>query len=91
MTVRVHQKIREGDKERIQVFEGVVLGRHRNLEPNATFRVRKISEGIGVERIFPAWSPLIEKIELVSQAKVRQAKLYYLRDHQKKLKETPVK
>lgn len=91
MTVRVHQKITEGDKERIQVFEGMVLARHRNMEPGATFRVRKISEGIGVERIFPAWSPVIDRIELVSQTKVRKAKLYYLRDSKRKLKVTPVK
>lgn len=90
MTIRVHQKIREGDKERIQVFEGTLLARHRNLEPGATFTVRKISEGIGVERIFPAWSPLIEKIEPVSQTKVRRAKLTYLRRGERKTRETPI-
>lgn len=90
MTVRVHQKIKEGDKERIQVFEGIIISRHRKNEPNATFTVRKISEGIGVERILPAWSPLIAKIEIVKQARVRRAKLYYLRDYPKKLKETPI-
>ncbi len=90
MTVRVHQKIKEGDKERIQIFEGTVLGRHRNLEPGATFTVRKISEGIGVERIFPVWSPLIDKIELIGQTKVRKGKLTYLRYSERKAKETPI-
>ena len=78
-TVRVHVKVKEGDKERIQVFEGIVIGRKgtRNRE---TFRVRKVSYGVGVERIFPVHSPFLEKIEVIREGKVRRAKLYYLRD-----------
>jgi large subunit ribosomal protein L19 len=78
-TVRVHAKIIEGDKERIQVFEGVVIGRANGVN-RATFTVRKISYGIGVERIFPLHSPRIDKIEVVTRGKVRRAKLYYLRE-----------
>jgi large subunit ribosomal protein L19 len=77
-TVRVHVKIIEGDKERIQVFEGVVISR-ANGGNRATFTVRKISYGVGVERIFPLHSPRIDKIEVVSRGRVRRAKLYYLR------------
>lgn len=78
-TVRVHVKIKEGDKERIQVFEGVVIRKRRgNL--GATFTVRKVSYGIGVERTFPLHSPAIEKIEVVRRGKVRRARLYYLRE-----------
>ena len=78
-TVRVHVKVREGDKERIQVFEGTVIGQHRG-GARATFTVRKISFGQGVERIFPLHSPIIDRIEVVRSAKVRRAKLYFLRD-----------
>ena len=78
-TVRVHVKVREGDKERIQVFEGMVSGMHRG-GARATFTVRKVSFGQGVERIFPLHSPTIDKIEVVRGAKVRRAKLYFLRD-----------
>ena len=77
-TVNVHVRIREGEKERIQVFKGVVI-RKRQGKTGATFTVRKVSYGIGVERIFPTHSPLIEKIEVLSQAKVRRSRLYYLR------------
>ncbi len=78
-TVNVHVKVIEGDKERIQVFQGVVINR-KGAGINATFTVRKISEGIGVERIFPLHSPNIAKIENIRQGKVRRAKLYYLRN-----------
>jgi len=77
-TVRVHVKVREGDKERIQVFEGLIIGQHRGAA-RATFTVRKVSFGQGVERIFPLHSPIIDRIEVVRSAKVRRAKLYYLR------------
>ena len=78
-TVRVHVKVREGDKERIQVFEGIVIGMHRG-GARSSFTVRKISFGQGVERIFPLHSPIIQKVEVVRSAKVRRAKLYFLRD-----------
>jgi large subunit ribosomal protein L19 len=78
-TVRVHVKIREGDKERIQVFEGVVL-RRRGGGVSATFTVRKVSYGVGVERIFPVESPAVTKIEIKSRGHVRRARLYYLRE-----------
>jgi len=77
-TVRVHVKVREGEKERIQVFEGIVIGQHRGGS-RATFTVRKVSFGQGVERVFPLHSPIIEKIEIVRSARVRRAKLYFLR------------
>ena len=77
-TVRVHVKVREGDKERIQIFEGVVIGLHRG-GARASFTVRKVSFGQGVERIFPLHSPVIERIEVVRSARVRRAKLYFLR------------
>lgn len=78
-TVKVHVKIREGDKERIQVFEGVVIRRHRG-GVGATFTVRKVSYGIGVERIFPIHSPQIDRIEVVRKGRVRRSRLYYLRE-----------
>ncbi|HXE74429.1 MAG TPA: 50S ribosomal protein L19 [Candidatus Xenobia bacterium] len=78
-TIRVHVRIREGDKTRVQPFEGVVIGR-RGRGIQETFTVRKVSFGIGVERIFPAHSPAIERIDLVRSGKVRRAKLYYLRE-----------
>ncbi len=78
-TVRVHQKIQEKGKERIQIFEGVVIARKKGKSAEATFTVRKISQGIGVEKIFPLYSPHIAKIEVVKLAKPRRAKLYYLR------------
>ncbi|MBD3359780.1 MAG: 50S ribosomal protein L19 [Candidatus Buchananbacteria bacterium] len=91
MVVRVHQKIKEvnpkgEEKERVQVFEGTVIARKHGKEPGASITVRKISEGIGVEKIFPLHSPLIEKVELVDQKAIRRAKLYYTRDHKKRLK-----
>ena len=76
-TVRVHVKIKEGDKERLQAFEGVVISRSRG--PQASFTVRKISFGQGVERIFPENSKVIDKLEVIRSSKVRRAKLYYLR------------
>ena len=78
-TVRVHVKVREGDKERIQVFEGMVIGMHRG-GVRASFTVRKVSFGQGVERIFPMHSPTIDKVELVRSAQVRRAKLNFLRN-----------
>ncbi len=79
MKVRVWQKIKEADKERLQAFEGVVIAVKHGRGKTGTFTVRKISSGIGVERIFPLHTLTIEKIEVLSQAKVRRAKLYYLR------------
>jgi len=98
MTIRVHQKITEvslkskkdkdaKDKERIQVFEGMVIARKHGNSTSATFTVRKVSQGIGVEKIFPIHSPTIVKITAVKQANVKRAKLYYLRNYKKKLRE----
>lgn len=78
-TVRVHVKVKEGDRERIQVFEGTVIARDHG-GTRETFTVRKISSGIGVERVFPLHSPAIERIEVVRKGRVRRAKLYYLRE-----------
>jgi large subunit ribosomal protein L19 len=82
-TVRVHVKIKEGDKFRIQVFEGVVVARKR-AGISSTFTVRKVSLGYGIERIFPLHSPVIEKLEVVKGGKVRRARLYYLRERRGK-------
>ena len=82
-TVRVHVKVREGDKERVQVFEGVIIGLRRG-GVRASFTVRKVSFGQGVERIFPLHSPIIDRIEVVRSARVRRAKLYYLRSRRGK-------
>tara|TARA_Y100000310_G_scaffold211017_2_gene211735 strand:+ start:105 stop:572 length:468 start_codon:yes stop_codon:yes gene_type:complete len=78
--VRVHQKVKEGDKQRIQVFEGVVLAKKHGRGVGATITLRKVTQGVGVERIFPIHSPLIKKIEVARRAKVRRSKLYYLRE-----------
>ena len=77
-TVKVHVKIKEGEKERVQVFQGVVISKRKGMT-NATFTVRKVSYGVGVERIFPLHSPIIDKIEVVSRGRVRRSKIYYLR------------
>jgi large subunit ribosomal protein L19 len=77
-TVKVHVKIKEGDKERIQIFQGTVIKIHRGGS-RASFTVRKMSYGIGVERVFPFHSPVVHKIEVISRGKVRRAKLYYMR------------
>ena len=77
-TVKVHVKIKEGEKERIQAFQGVVISKRKGSS-NATFTVRKVSYGIGVERIFPMHSPIINKIEVLTRGRVRRAKIYYLR------------
>jgi len=78
-TIKVHVRVVEGERQRVQIFEGIVI-RRRGSQLSATFTVRKISFGIGVERTFPLHSPMIAKIERVSQGDVRRAKLYYLRD-----------
>ncbi|NCN99712.1 50S ribosomal protein L19 [Candidatus Falkowbacteria bacterium] len=97
MTVRVYQKIKElnskgEEKERVQYFEGIIIAHKHGKEIGATITVRKISEGIGVEKIFPLNLPTITKIEIKKQAKVKRAKLYFLRSgYKKKLKETVVK
>jgi len=91
MVIRVHLKIKDintkgEEKERIQIYEGLVIARKHGNEPGATITVRKISEGIGVERILPVHSPLIDKIELVDTKDIHRAKLYYTRDYKKRLK-----
>lgn len=78
-TVRVHQKFKEKDKEKTQIFEGLVIAKKHGKGVSATITVRKVISGIGVEKIFPVHSPTIEKIEIVKRAKVKRAKLYYLR------------
>ena len=92
MIVKVYQKIKEKsktgeDKERLQLFEGIVLAVKHGNEPGATVTVRKISEGIGVEKIFPIHAPVVDRIELVRQMRVRQARPYFLRTYKKRLKE----
>ncbi len=82
-TVRVHVRIREGEKERIQVFEGVVIAM-KNDGSRSAFTVRKVSYHVGVERVFPVHSPSVDKVEVVSSGKVRRAKLYYLRERRGK-------
>ena len=77
-TVKVHVKIKEGEKERIQAFQGVVISKRKGMA-NATFTVRKVSYGIGVERIFPLHSPVIDRIEVLTRGRVRRSKVYYLR------------
>ena len=78
--VKVHVRVVEGDKSRIQIFEGDVIGRRSGAGSRATFTVRKTSGGVGVERVFPIHSPIVERIEVTRLGKVRRAKLYYLRD-----------
>jgi large subunit ribosomal protein L19 len=78
-TVKVHVKIKEGEKERIQVFQGVVISKRKGMS-NATFTVRKVSYGVGVERIFPLHSPIIDKVEVITKGRVRRSKIYYLRN-----------
>ncbi|MCB9803022.1 50S ribosomal protein L19 [Candidatus Nomurabacteria bacterium] len=95
MTVKVHEKIKEKnakgvEKERIQVFEGLVIARKHGKEIGSTITVRKVSNGIGVEKIYPLNSPLITNIEPVKQAKVRRAKLGFVRTAKKKFKETKI-
>lgn len=78
-TVRVHLKVKEGSRERIQIFEGTVIAKkHGGI--NETFTVRRVSYGVGVEKVFPLYSPVIERVETIRKGKVRRAKLYYLRD-----------
>ena len=79
-TVRVHQKIQDKGKTRIQIFEGLVLARKHGDEPGATFTVRKVASGVGVERIYPLYSPMIDKLEIVKRSKVRRSKLYFIRE-----------
>jgi len=79
-TVRVYQKIEEKGKTRLQAFEGLVLARKHGSEAGATFTVRRVASGVGVEKVFPLYSPMIDKIEIVKRTRVRRAKLYYIRD-----------
>ena len=92
MIIRVHQKVKEmntkgEEKKRIQIFEGMVISVKHGNETGATFTVRKISEGVGVEKIYPVHSPIVTKVELVRQLKVKRSKAYFLRSYKKKLKE----
>ena len=79
-TVRIHQKIQEKGKTRLQVFEGLVLARKHGAEAGGTFTVRKVVDGVGVERIFPLYSPIIDKIEVTKRSKTRRSKLYFVRE-----------
>lgn len=79
-TVRVHQKIEEKGKYRIQIFEGLVLARKHGSEAGGTFTVRRVSSGVGVEKIFPLYSPMIDSIEIIKRSRVRRAKLYFIRE-----------
>ena len=95
MTVKVHEKIKDVDakgkeKERIQVFEGIIIAIKKSKTRSGTFTIRKISANVGVEKVYPMQSPLVEKIVPVKQAQVRRAKLYYLRDYKKRLKEKKI-
>ena len=87
-TIKVHQRIKEGGKERVQIFEGLVIARKGGIGVNSTFMVRKISYGVGVERIFPLHSPNIVKLEVTKPAVVRHAKLYYVRGRQDNMPRT---
>lgn len=78
-TIKVHVKIQEGDKSRIQIFEGTVIAK-KHGDVNETFTVRRVAHGCGIERVFPLHSPVVEKVEVIRRGKVRRAKLYYLRD-----------
>jgi len=93
MQVRVHQKIKDfnskgEERMRIQVFEGLVIARRHGEEPGATFTVRKVTDGIGVEKTYPIYTPLIEKIEVTDRKQIRRAKLYFVKDLKKRLKST---
>lgn len=95
MTIRVYQKIKElnpkgEEKERVQYYEGIIIAKKHGKEAGGTITVRKISDGIGVEKIFPLNLPTITKIEIKKQNKVRRAKLYFLRDYNKKMKEIKI-
>ena len=79
-TVKVFQKIKEGDKTRVQAFEGIIISRKHNRESGATVTVRKVSGGIGVEKTYPIYLPTIDKVDVIKKAKVRKSKLYYLKD-----------
>jgi large subunit ribosomal protein L19 len=79
-TIRVHQKIQDKGKTRVQIFEGLVLARKHGTEPGATFTVRKVASGVGVEKVYPLYSPMIDKLEIVKRSKVRRAKLYFIRE-----------
>ncbi|MBI2410712.1 MAG: 50S ribosomal protein L19 [Candidatus Kerfeldbacteria bacterium] len=91
MTIRVHQKIKEGEKERIQVFQGMIIALRGKTHETKTITVQKNSFGVLVDKIFPLASPLIDKIEIVKVARVRRAKLYFLKKYGKRLKETLVR